>query len=277
MLASIPQTATLKRGAAKAEAQYFGGDPQFQPIEGTSMQYAGNTPNDIIVSGNKYYMCEQGVWFVSAQPKGPWAMADTIPQEIYSIPPQSPKHHVTYVTVESSTSDSVTYAQTAGYVGMCIAFGAVVWGTGYYYPPYWGWGYHPYPVYWRPPYYSYGVGAWYNPATGAYARGVRAYGPWGGYGRGAAYNPRTGAYARGGSAWGPLRFGLGSARVQPTIRNCRARRRSRRLLQRRLRGRLPSAKRLPTLGRSRHRRRRRLGLRQVQRQRGGERLSLGRR
>jgi len=203
LLASIPQTATLKRDAAKAEAQYFGEEPDFQPIPETSLEYAANSPQDIIVADNRYYMCEQGVWFVASDPKGPWGMADKIPEEIYSIPPESPKHNVTYVTVVESDDDSVSYAQTAGYIGLTIAFGVAMWGTGYYYPPYWGYGYHPYPIYWRPPYYSYGVGAWYNPRTGAYGRGVRAYGPWGGYGRSAAYNPRTGSYARGGSAWGP--------------------------------------------------------------------------
>ena len=45
--------------------------------------------------------------------------------------------------------------------------------------------------------------AWYNPATGMYARGASVYGPYGGYGRAAAYNPRTGAYAWGQAAWGP--------------------------------------------------------------------------
>jgi hypothetical protein len=86
---------------------------------------------------------------------------------------------------------------------MYIAMGTLMWGTGYYYPPYWGWGYHPYPVYWPPPYYTWGTAAYYNPFTGAYGRRTALYGPYGGYGYSSFYNPRTGAYARGQSAWGP--------------------------------------------------------------------------
>src|SRR4029077_5334255 len=56
--------------------------------------------------------------------------------------------------------------------------------------------YYPYP-------HTYGMGAWYNPYTGAYGRGYGAYGPYGGVGMGAAYNPRTGTYARGATAYGP--------------------------------------------------------------------------
>ena len=50
---------------------------------------------------------------------------------------------------------------------------------------------------------TYGVSAWYNPNTGTYGRGARAYGPYGGMGYGAAYNPASGTYARGAAAWGP--------------------------------------------------------------------------
>src|SRR5678816_1843846 len=51
--------------------------------------------------------------------------------------------------------------------------------------------------------HTYGMGAWYNPHTGAYGRGYGAYGPYGGVGMGASYNPRTGTYARGAAAYGP--------------------------------------------------------------------------
>ena len=57
-------------------------------------------------------------------------------------------------------------------------------------------GYYGYP-------HTYGMGAWYNPHTGAYGRGYAAYGPYGGVGMGASYNPRTGTYARGAAAYGP--------------------------------------------------------------------------
>ena len=59
-----------------------------------------------------------------------------------------------------------------------------------------------YPYYY-PRYPSYGYHASYNPWTGAYTRGVSAYGPYGGAGAAQRYNPRTGTYSRGAVAYGP--------------------------------------------------------------------------
>ncbi len=202
LAASIPRTATIDRKTAKAEVAYIG-DPKFEPIAGTKVSYAVNTPNDVLQVGDSYYLCLQGVWFVSDSARGPWTTADRVPEEVYAIPPESPKHNVTYVNIYDSTPETVVCGYTSGYEGMYIGFGVAMWGTGYYYPPYYGWGYYGYPVYWPAAYYTYGASAWYNPATGAYARGSAVYGPYGGYGRAAAYNPSTGRYSWGQAAWGP--------------------------------------------------------------------------
>ena len=198
--ASIPHAATVQRKSAKAEAKYVG-EPKFKAIPDTGVEYATNTPNDVLRIHGRYYLCIQGVWFASAAAEGPWEAADKIPDEIYSIPSESSKHNVTYVVIQDSTPDTVTYAYTAGYTGVYVGYGVAMWGTGYYYPPYYGYG--PYPVYWPSSYYTYGASAWYNPATATYGRGSAVYGPYGGYARGAAYNPATGTYAWGRSAWGP--------------------------------------------------------------------------
>jgi hypothetical protein len=200
--ASIPQVGTVNRKSISADVKYVG-EPKFEPIDGTPVSYASNTPNDVFQVEGKYYLCLDGVWFVSTTAKGPWEVADSVPKAIYNIPPSSPKYNVTYVTVYNSTPETVTYGYTSGYTGMYVGFGVAMWGTGYYYPPYYAYGYYPYPVYWAYPYYTYGASAWYNPATGAYGRGSAVYGPYGGYARGAAYNPATGAYSWGRSAWGP--------------------------------------------------------------------------
>jgi hypothetical protein len=202
LLAAIPRTAEINRSEAKAEAQYAGA-PQFTPIPGTSISYAKNTPNDVLRIGNAYYLCYQGVWFVSASANGPWQAAEKVPQEIYTIPESSPKYNVTYVRIYESTPTTIVVGYTPGYYGAYISGGVVVWGTGYYYPPYTAVGVAAVPVYWGAPCYTYGAGAWYNPATGAYARGSAVYGPYGGYGAAAGYNPRTGTYAQGAAAWGP--------------------------------------------------------------------------
>ena len=204
LLAQVPQTARVNRKEVKAPEVTYQGDPQFQPIEKTTLQRAVNTDKDIIKVGDLYYMCFQAVWFMSKSPTGPWEVATSVPKEIYSIPPSSAVYNVTYVTVEEDDDDNddwTTFAYVAGYTGMMIAWGCVVWGSGWYYPPYMWYGPR-YPVYYGYP-RTYGFSAWYNPYTGAYGRGARVYGPYGGAGVGAVYNPRTGTYARGAAAYGP--------------------------------------------------------------------------
>jgi len=201
LLASVPQTARVDKKAVKAPEVTYQGPPNFQPIETTTVQRAVNTEKDIIKVGDLYYMCFQGVWFMSKAPSGPWEVTGTVPKQIYEIPVSSPAHSVTYVTVQESSNDAVVFATAAAYTGLMIAWGCAVWGTGYYYPPYVYYG-GLYPIY-HPYYPTYGYSAWYNPWTGSYGRGAAVYGPYGGAGVGARYNPYTGTYARGAAAWGP--------------------------------------------------------------------------
>jgi hypothetical protein len=201
LLAQIPQTASVNRKAIMAPEVSYQGDPKFVPIEKTTVSRAVNTDKDIIKVGDLYYMCFQGVWFISKSATGPWEVTSSVPKQIYEIPVSSPSHNVTYVVVESSTPDTVTYVAAAAYMGVMIGYGCAVWGTGYYYPPYVYYGAR-YPVYYGH-YPTYGYGASYNPWTGAYSRGAAVYGPYGGAGMGARYNPRTGTYSRGAVAYGP--------------------------------------------------------------------------
>ena len=198
--AQIPQQATLKRADAKLTVSYAGA-PEFRPLPGIDLAYAVNTAFEVLETGGKYYVCYQGAWFVGATPNGPWALADSVPPAVHSIPPSSPVYNVSYVNVYGSTAETVTYGYTAGYTMGYVAAGVLVYGTGYYYPPYVGPGvvpvFFPYP-------YSYAGSVWYNPAVGAWARGGTVYGPYGGaVTAGRAYNPATGAWARGGAVYGP--------------------------------------------------------------------------
>ena len=213
LLAQIPTTLTVDPAKASSQASvtYYGA-PQFKPIEGTSLSYAVNTADKVIKVGDVYYLCLQGIWFMSPNAQGPWTTAPTVPKEIYSIPPSSPVYNVTYVTQTTTASGSVEASYTAGYLGSFIigaTVGAIIaGGTGWYYPPYF---YYPavgYPIY-HPYAATYGVGSYYNTYTGAYgvARGV--YGPYGGATGFASYNPYTGTYARGATAYGP--YGSASA------------------------------------------------------------------
>jgi hypothetical protein len=203
LLAQVPQTARVKKKELKAPEVAYQGDPKFTPIEKTQVQTAVNTDKDVFKVGDSYYMCYQGVWFKAPTPTGVWEVTSSVPKEIYQIPPSSPSHNVTYVTVVEDDSDDewATFATVAAYTGVMVAWGCAVWGTGYYYPPYYGYGgFYPY---YYPRYPTYGYGASYNPWTGAYRRTAVAYGPYGGAGVTSRYNPRTGTYSRGAAAWGP--------------------------------------------------------------------------
>jgi hypothetical protein len=203
LVASIPQTARVNRKELKAPEVAFQGAPEFTAIETTTVQRAVNTDKDVFKVGDVYYLCYQGVWFIGKSPTGPWEVATSVPQQIYQIPVSSPSHHVTYVTVEDDDDDDwVVFAAAAGYTGMMIAWGCTVWGSGWYYPPYWGWYGGGYPYYYGH-FPTYGYSAWYNPWTGGYGRSAGVYGPYGGAGVGARYNPTTGTYARGAAAYGP--------------------------------------------------------------------------
>jgi hypothetical protein len=196
MIAQVPTSITVNASAAAAKASVtYDGAPQFVPISGTSMSYATNTAQKVIQVGDLYYLCLQGIWFMSTSPQGPWQTAQTVPQVIYTIPPSSPVYNVTYVT-QVYSDGNVQASYTAGYMGAFIvgaAVGAVVaGGTGYYYPPYYyhpAYGYpyyHPYPT-------TYGYSSTYHSTTGAYGVSQTAYGAYGGSAtRSASYNPYTG-------------------------------------------------------------------------------------
>jgi hypothetical protein len=205
LIAQIPTTMVLNpvTAAAKAKVTYTGA-PQFAPIEGTSLQYATNTADKVIQVGDVYYLCLQGVWFMSTTSQGPWTTANSVPQVIYTIPPSSPVYNVTYVTQVTTSDGNVQSSYTAGYLGafvMGAAVGAIVAsGTGYYYPPYIGYPAYGYPIYhpYATPYGYYGAygGSYYHTGSGAYGVSQTAYGPYGSATRTASYNPYTGTSAR---------------------------------------------------------------------------------
>jgi len=207
LLAQIPTTMVVDPVAAAAQARVtYDGDPKFKPIEGTTLSYATNTQDKVIKYGDVYYLCLQGVWFMSTTSQGPWQTASSIPQEIYTIPASSPVYNVTYVTQTTTSSGSVESSYTAGYMGAFMIGTAVgltvAYGTGYYYPPYYAYPVYGYPVY-HPYPVTYGATGYYNTATGAYGVSQTAYGPYGSATRAAAYNPYTGTAARGASVSTP--------------------------------------------------------------------------
>ncbi|MGA9767950.1 MAG: hypothetical protein WBV94_02850 [Blastocatellia bacterium] len=136
---SIPETQTIARNTASLTINYDS-QPQFKSIDGTMLQYAVNTPTPVIqVSQASYYAVDNGVWFSAGSPGGPWVVATSVPPVIYSIPPSSPIHNVTYVRVYGMTPDDVYTGYTPGYYGTVVSSdNTVVYGTGYDYQPYIG-------------------------------------------------------------------------------------------------------------------------------------------
>ena len=76
MIAQVPTSITVDAAAAAAKANVsYDGAPQFVPISGTTMSYATNTAQKVIQVGDLYYLCLQGIWFMSAHSAG--AVADS--------------------------------------------------------------------------------------------------------------------------------------------------------------------------------------------------------
>jgi len=156
--AQVPQTAKVDRKTATC-AVTFDGEPKFEKIEGTAMELAMNTTSTVLKSGGKYYCVDKGVWFVSSAAKGPWKVSEERPKEVDKIPASSSAYNVKYVYVYESTPEVVYVGYTPGYMG-CYVYGpTVVYGTGYYYSPWYGPYYYPRPA-------TYGFSMHYNPWCG---------------------------------------------------------------------------------------------------------------
>jgi hypothetical protein len=156
--AAIPQTAAIRRDAGKDLSVPYDGPPKFEPIQGTSMSYAVNSPDAVIRVNDGYYCCNEGVWYDSDSPTGPWAVCVAVPPAIYTIPPSCPLYNVTYVHVYDYYPDVAYVGYLPGYFDNYVYGPTVVYGTGYDYPGYLG------DEYIAPP-CTWGFGAYYDPWT----------------------------------------------------------------------------------------------------------------
>ncbi|WP_020531368.1 hypothetical protein [Flexithrix dorotheae] len=155
---SIPQTATVDRKTATVEVQYDG-NPEFKKIDGTKVSSAVNADKTVLLIEKKYYVVDDGIWFVSDKATGPWEVSVIRPDEVDDIPPSSPAYNVKYVYVYDYTPSVVYVGYLPGYTWSYMYGGVVVYGTGYYYPPWYSTYYYPRPV-------TYGFSVHYNPWTG---------------------------------------------------------------------------------------------------------------
>jgi hypothetical protein len=156
--AQIPQTARIDRKTATTQVTYDGA-PQFEKIRGTQLEYAVNTPSTVLRYKHRYYCVDNGVWFVSTDAGGPWRPADSRPDEVDLIPPDCPVYNCKYVYVYDVTPDYIRMGYTPGYLNSFIYGPTVVYGTGFYYNPWWGGFYYPRP-------WTWGFNMWYDPWYG---------------------------------------------------------------------------------------------------------------
>ncbi|HTL09906.1 MAG TPA: hypothetical protein VL307_16645 [Chitinophagaceae bacterium] len=157
--ARVPQTAKVDRQLASTEVTYDGA-PQFVPIENTQLQLAENANITVMrAPNNQYYALENGIWFISNNPQGPWKVANERPADVEKIPASSTAYNARYVYVYQSTPRYVYVGYTPGYMGNYICRTTVVWGTGWRYRPWYGRRFWPRP-------YTWGFGMHYNPWVG---------------------------------------------------------------------------------------------------------------
>jgi hypothetical protein len=177
--AQMPQTAAVDPSKASLSVEYDGA-PSFKDLDGTSLDYAVNTATPVILVDGRYYAVDEAIWFVADNPNGSWAVAREVPAEIYSIPPESPLYYVTFVRIYKAEPDVVYVGYTPGYTNTYIYNTTVVYGTGYYYP---GW-----------------YGRYYYPRYSTWGFHVR-YTPWGGWRFGFSYSSGPFHFYVGGGGW----------------------------------------------------------------------------
>lgn len=190
--AEIPQTAKVDRQQAKADVVYDG-DPQFEDIDGTDMDYAVNTSASVIRWRSRYYSVDNGIWFESYSATGPWSVAVVRPSVVALIPPRYPVYQMKYVYIYDVTPDYVWMGYTPGYLNTYIYGPTIVYGTGYYYRPWYGHYYFPRPYTWGfniryNPWIGWGFGFNYN--DGWFHTSIGFGRPWG-YGYGGWWGPRV--------------------------------------------------------------------------------------
>jgi len=182
--AAIPRVTEFSMSAGDGLEVPYAGEPSFVEIQGTDLRRAENTPFQVIMHNNFYYLCHDGAWYSSTRAQGPWKVATEVPEAIYTIPPTDPTYNVTFVRLDSfdDSSNKVAYSHTMGYRRTYSTGYSMVYGTGWNHPGLILEDAHGYPSYWRYP-HSYGYGAWYNPMYGGYGfRGHYGYGGRYGYG-----------------------------------------------------------------------------------------------
>jgi hypothetical protein len=191
MDAAVPQTAKVDRKTANLAVNYDG-DPEFESISGTRLQYAVNASVTVMRVDDRFYAVDNGVWYQSNRASGPWEVATARPEDVDRIPPSYPVYNTKYVYVYDVTPDYVYTGYTPGYLNTYVYGPTIVYGTGYYYRPWSRRHYYARPFTWGfsmnyTPWYGWGFGCgfgynWFDIGFGYnswWGSGYRYGGWWG--------------------------------------------------------------------------------------------------
>jgi len=177
--ATLPQNSSVPMEATPSQEVVYVGAPRFEPISGTGVERAVNSPFAVIRHNNAYYLNFEAAWYRSDSPTGPWKPALVVPDAIFDIPPSDPLYYVTYVRPAGNQPQAgeARFTYSEGYNGMYTIGVNAVRGTGWAYQPWIG---YPggTPVYWSyPPTFGWGY-----PRGATWGSGYRnPYYYWGGY------------------------------------------------------------------------------------------------
>lgn len=167
------------------------GDFEFELIDGIFMFYVVNMNEQVIQVGVKYYVLQNGVWFVGDSLEGLFQVVIVVLEEIYIILLVLLVYNVIYVWVYEIELNVVWYGYIMGYLMGFLVWGVFVYGIGWYY---WFW-------YWLGIWLIYflwlvifGIGVFYNLICGIYGWYGYVYGLWWGIVGGGIYNFWIGGY-----------------------------------------------------------------------------------
>ncbi|MDR2513420.1 MAG: hypothetical protein LBD01_06475 [Puniceicoccales bacterium] len=76
---------------------YTGESIELSKLDGTMLDYVLNSTSPVLrTSDNTWFTCEDGIWFTSESPDGPWRVATAIPWSIVLIPENHPLAFLKY-------------------------------------------------------------------------------------------------------------------------------------------------------------------------------------
>ena len=214
--ARVPKIEAVDRNEKPSLQVTYDGEPEFRRVKDTSVAVAVNTSSSVFRQEDEYFLCEDAVWYVSDSPHGPWTVSSRRPEGIEELPAGNPQYHTKYVYIYDSTPDVVYVGYTPGYFGCYPYWGSVVYGTGWYYHPWGGYPYYPYPATW-----GFGITYWGGWGFGFYASWGYPYYGYPYYGYYPAYHYGYPAYY--GGTYGPGGYypsyypNYGTSRTRTTV------------------------------------------------------------